>query len=153
MRFAGIDVGSERHTIAVVNEYGEPLHKSLSITEDAIGYRQLRDVLGDPTDCLVAMEAPATIGRICSLPSRPRVSPSPCSTLYAPDALLRRSCRGPRPTTSTPSASPASPPRRSREQLHCPIKQEKSCANSSTYASSQSSISAIAFAISIVQSI
>ncbi len=57
MRFAGIDVGSEHHTIAIVDEHGDPIQRSLSITEDADGYRRLRDVLGDPTDCLVAMEA------------------------------------------------------------------------------------------------
>jgi len=57
MRFVGIDVGSEQHAVAIVNESGEPLQRSTSITEDAAGYRRLRDQLGDTTDCLIAMEA------------------------------------------------------------------------------------------------
>lgn len=57
MRFAGIDVGSERHAVAIVNEDGEVLHGSLSISEDSVGYQRLCHLLGDPTDCLVAMEA------------------------------------------------------------------------------------------------
>jgi transposase len=57
MRFVGIDVGSEQHTIAIVDEHGEPLLKPQSFAEDADGYRRVREVLGDPTGCLVAMEA------------------------------------------------------------------------------------------------
>jgi len=57
MRFVGIDVGSEQHAVAIVNESGEPLQRSISITEDSEGYRRLRDLLGDPTDCFIAMEA------------------------------------------------------------------------------------------------
>lgn len=57
MRFAGIDIGSERHSIAIVDERGDVLQRPVSITEDATGYRRLRDLLGDTADCLVAMEA------------------------------------------------------------------------------------------------
>jgi len=57
MRFVGIDIGGERHAMAVVNEDGAVLAKSMFFTEDAGGYRKLRELLGDPKDCLVAMEA------------------------------------------------------------------------------------------------
>jgi transposase len=57
MRFAGIDIGSERHVVALVDETGAALEKPVSFGEEAAGYRRLRELLGDPADCLVAMEA------------------------------------------------------------------------------------------------
>ena len=57
MRFAGIDIGGERHAVAVVNEGGAVLVKSTFFGEDAAGYERVRDRLGDPHDCVVAMEA------------------------------------------------------------------------------------------------
>ena len=57
MRFAGIDIGAERHVVAVVNESGEVLRKPVAFGEDAGGYRRLRELLGAPDDCLIAMEA------------------------------------------------------------------------------------------------
>src|ERR1700726_1516095 len=57
MRFAGIDIGGERHAVAVVNEGGAVLVKSTFFGEDAAGYQRVRDLLGDPHDCVVAMEA------------------------------------------------------------------------------------------------
>jgi transposase len=57
MRFVGIDIGGEHHAMAVVNEDGAILTKPTFFTEDAAGYRKLRELLGDPNDCRVAMEA------------------------------------------------------------------------------------------------
>ena len=57
MRFVGIDIGAERHAVAVVDEGSTILHKPESIGEEAAGYRRLRALLGDPSDCLIAMEA------------------------------------------------------------------------------------------------
>jgi transposase len=57
MRFAGIDIGGERHAVAVVNEGGAVLVKSTFFGEDAAGYERVKDLLDDPDDCLVAMEA------------------------------------------------------------------------------------------------
>ena len=57
MRFAGIYIGSERHAVAIVDESGETLRRPVSFGEEAAGYRRLRVLLGDPADCLVAMEA------------------------------------------------------------------------------------------------
>ncbi len=57
MRFAGIDVASEIHVVAVVGENSEVLVKPSSFAEDAAGYRKLFDLLGAPGDLLVAMEA------------------------------------------------------------------------------------------------
>jgi transposase len=57
MRFAGIDIGGERHAVAVVNEGGAVLVKSTFFGEDAAGYQRVRDLLGDRHDCVAAMEA------------------------------------------------------------------------------------------------
>jgi transposase len=56
-RIAGIDVGSETHVIAVVDENGGVLHKATAFGEDAAGYRRVRELLGGREDLLVAMEA------------------------------------------------------------------------------------------------
>ncbi len=57
MRFTGIDIGAERHMVAIVDESGAVLLRATSVTEDATGYRRLLELLGDAGDCLVAMEA------------------------------------------------------------------------------------------------
>jgi transposase len=57
MRFAGIDIGGERHAVAVVDEAGAVLVKSTFFGEEAAGYERVKDLLDDPDDCLVAMEA------------------------------------------------------------------------------------------------
>lgn len=57
MRFAGIDIGADHHVIAVVDDTGATITKSTSFAEDAAGYERVRNVLGEPSDVLVAMEA------------------------------------------------------------------------------------------------
>lgn len=57
MRFAGIDIASETHVVAVVDESGEVLVKATPFGEDAVGYGKLLELLGSVTDCKVAMEA------------------------------------------------------------------------------------------------
>jgi transposase len=57
MRVIGIDIGSETHVVAVVDADGRTVLKSTSITEDATGYARLLELLGDPADALVVMEA------------------------------------------------------------------------------------------------
>jgi transposase len=56
-RFAGIDIGSERHVVAVVDEHLGVLVKATPFGEEAAGYQRLVELLGSPQDCLVAMEA------------------------------------------------------------------------------------------------
>jgi transposase len=56
-RFAGIDIGSERHVVAVVDEQLAVLVKPTAFGEEAAGYQRLVELLGSPQDCLVAMEA------------------------------------------------------------------------------------------------
>jgi transposase len=56
-RFAGIDIGSERHVVAVVDEHRGVLVRPTPFREEAAGYQQLMKLLGSPQDCLVAMEA------------------------------------------------------------------------------------------------
>ncbi len=58
MRYAGIDVASEKHFVAVVDEAGNVVEKSTSFTEDAAGYARLFGLLGAASDVsIVAMEA------------------------------------------------------------------------------------------------
>ncbi len=57
MRFAGIDIASETHVVAVVDERGEVGVKPTPFAEDASGYAKLLGLLGAPADVLVVMEA------------------------------------------------------------------------------------------------
>ena len=57
MRFAGIDIASETHVVAVVGADSEMQIKPTPFAEDATGYQKLFAVLGAPGDVLVAMEA------------------------------------------------------------------------------------------------
>lgn len=57
MRFAGIDIGSEKHFVAVVGEDGAIVSKATGFDEAAEGYEKLLSVLGEPAEVLVAMEA------------------------------------------------------------------------------------------------
>ncbi len=57
MRFVGIDIGSMRHAIAVVDEAGAEVQRAMPFGEEAAGYQRLRALLGEPADCLVAIEA------------------------------------------------------------------------------------------------
>ena len=57
MRFAGIDIASETHVVAVVDEASSVTVKPASFSEDAAGYQKLFGLLGAPGDLLVAMEA------------------------------------------------------------------------------------------------
>lgn len=56
-RFAGIDVASETHVVAIVNKDESVLLKPTPFTEDAAGYSKLFVLLGEPQDILVAIEA------------------------------------------------------------------------------------------------
>ncbi len=57
MRFAGIDIASETHVVAVVHEDNTPIVDPTSFREDAAGYARLRELLGSPQDVLIAIEA------------------------------------------------------------------------------------------------
>ncbi len=57
MRVIGIDIGSENHVVAVVDAEGRTVLKPTAIAEDAAGYTRLLELLGDPADALVVMEA------------------------------------------------------------------------------------------------
>jgi transposase len=57
MRFVGIDIGAEVHLVAAVDEAGQLLTRPTKIAEDADGYGRLLELLGEPHDTLVAMEA------------------------------------------------------------------------------------------------
>lgn len=57
MRFVGIDVASERHMVAVIDERSGTTTQSTPFTEDAAGYRVLFELLGPSSDTLIVMEA------------------------------------------------------------------------------------------------
>ncbi|MGO8970137.1 MAG: IS110 family transposase [Myxococcaceae bacterium] len=57
VRFAGVDIASEKHVVAVVDASGGVLVKPKSFGEDAAGYEALFTLLGEPEGLLVAMEA------------------------------------------------------------------------------------------------
>lgn len=57
MKFVGIDIASETHVVAVVDEQSEVVVKPTSFGEDAVGYEKLFGLLGKPEGALVAMEA------------------------------------------------------------------------------------------------
>lgn len=57
MRTAGIDIGSEEHVLAVLDEAGKVRVRPTKFSEDAAGYDRLFDLLGEPGKTTVAMEA------------------------------------------------------------------------------------------------
>jgi transposase len=57
MRFVGIDIASEKHVVAVVDESGGVLLKPAGFNEDAGGYARLFELIGPAAEVLVAMEA------------------------------------------------------------------------------------------------
>lgn len=57
MRFVGIDIGAETHVVAVVDEAQQVLVKPTKVTEDRDGHQRLLELLGAPTETLVALEA------------------------------------------------------------------------------------------------
>lgn len=63
MRFAGIDVGSQTHVLAIVDETCQVLLRPTPFGEDAAGYDRLFGLLGSPADVLVAMEATGHYGQ------------------------------------------------------------------------------------------
>ncbi len=57
MRYIGIDVGKDKHAIAIVGENGALSLKPKTFTEDGEGYEKLRGLLGEPEGTLVGLEA------------------------------------------------------------------------------------------------
>src|SRR5437762_7555340 len=57
MRYEGIDIASQTHVVAVVDEAEEVLVRPTPFGEDAEGHAKLFETLGPPTDVIVAMEA------------------------------------------------------------------------------------------------
>jgi transposase len=57
MRFAGIDIASETHVVAIVNAEGAVELKATPFSEDATGYEKVLALLGNPNELLIAMEA------------------------------------------------------------------------------------------------
>ena len=87
-RFAGIDIGSERHVVAVVDEHLAVLVKATPFCEEAAGYQRLVELLGSPQDCLVPMEATGHYWR--NLFAYFRANPISCG--YATPAKTSSGC-------------------------------------------------------------
>jgi len=62
MRFFGIDVGSQTHLVAMVDEGMQILLRPTPFDEDAAGYEKLMKLLGPPAELLIAMEATGHYG-------------------------------------------------------------------------------------------
>ena len=98
MRFVGIDIGAEHHAVALVDEEGRYFIRPVSFGEEAAGYRRLRELLGSPTDCLVAMEATGHYWNnlFAWLTSRRLLDCADQST-FGLGALPKRNWSGPKP--------------------------------------------------------
>jgi transposase len=57
MRYAGIDIASATHVIAIVTAEGDIEGKATPFGEDAAGYEKVLALLGSPGEVLIAMEA------------------------------------------------------------------------------------------------
>ena len=57
MRFAGIDIASETHVLAIVAADGTVAVKPTAFAEDDLGYQNALTLLGTPGEVLVSMEA------------------------------------------------------------------------------------------------
>jgi transposase len=57
VRYIGIDIGREKHAIAIVGTEGEPLLKPQTFEDGAEGYKKLADWLGDSDGAVVGLEA------------------------------------------------------------------------------------------------
>src|SRR5690606_19757107 len=57
MRYIGLDIGSAKHAVAIVDENGEVRLKPRLFDADQAGYEELFEALGAPEDAVVAMEA------------------------------------------------------------------------------------------------
>jgi transposase len=63
MRYAGIDVGSQTHVVAIVGPEGDVLVKPSAFAENAAGYEKLLGLLGSPSELVVALEATGHYGK------------------------------------------------------------------------------------------
>ena len=57
MRYAGIDIAAETHVVAIVDSEGQVVQKAWKVTEDAVGYAKLMELLKPTEDLQVGMEA------------------------------------------------------------------------------------------------
>lgn len=57
MRYVGIDIASEKHVVAIVDEQQLVLAKPTTVQEDAVGYEKLFALLGGSEGAVVALEA------------------------------------------------------------------------------------------------
>jgi transposase len=57
MQFAGIDIGKEAHTLAVLDEAERVVVRPTVCREDGAGYARRREALGPPEEVMVVMEA------------------------------------------------------------------------------------------------
>lgn len=57
MRYIGIDIASENHVLAIVDEQGDVLQKPVGFTEDRTGYDKLLALCGELSSAHIVMEA------------------------------------------------------------------------------------------------
>jgi transposase len=57
MRFAGVDIGSQTHVVAIVDAASQVVVKPTSFTEDAVGYEKFFRLLGSTEEVIIGIEA------------------------------------------------------------------------------------------------
>ena len=62
MRYAGIDIASERHVVAIVDADQAIVLKATPFTEDAEGYQKILDLLGAPGEVLIDSRTSDALG-------------------------------------------------------------------------------------------
>ncbi len=154
MRFAGIDIASATHVLAIIGADGAVELKATPFGEDAAGYQKALALLGTPDDLLIAMEATGHYWKNLFAALTAAGHQRGLAQPAAHASLRQRGSRNaPRPTPSTRSASRASRPRNDRRPRACPIAPPKNCASSCGCASGCCKTSAIACASCIAWSI
>jgi transposase len=122
MRFAGIDIGAERHMVAVLDEQGEVLCRSSPFGEDASGYARLFELLGSSADCLVALEATGHYWRNLFVALIAKDYAVAVLNPLRTARFAEEDYGAPRPMRSMPLGSRASSSRNDRERRSYPIR-------------------------------
>jgi hypothetical protein len=110
MRFAGIDIASEKHVVAVVDADGALALKATAFAEDAAGYERVLALLGPANEVLIAMEATGhywkNLFAVLAAAGHRIALLNPCARIASRASI----CSAPKPMPSMPWPSPVSPP-------------------------------------------
>ena len=100
--FAGIDIASERHMLARLDDDGAPIGKPMAITEDRAGYDALLEALGPPPVAGRHGSDRALLEEPVRRADRRRARGRAAQPVRRPTLPGQRASNAPRPTRSTP---------------------------------------------------